>query len=1192
MAVLGRLLVSSAERLDLPDLLSIDSYGAGDWKFFIQGLIGSSKPYIMKGFDIIDPQNAIGTQSCSIRVADSVVLYPGSSAGPFYHGLSEGNSNALPLVPELRKNAVNYVYLTFSTFNTSVDTRAFWDPDKDGGAGGEFTQDVNTESVLKVEVNVSTGSFPANTVPVAKVTVGAVVITAIEDARDLMYRLGSGGISPNPNNTYNFRSLPSSSYKRSEPPTIMSNPSDPNPFQGADKNILSLKEWMDVVMTKLKELGGTTFWYEDTSTFSIASIFADALTTTYKSKGKYDHSSATAGQLTWSEDVIIKSTSSPKDVIIRSGTINLANEQVAYLPLTRNQIINTFDEAVAWTNGQPYVNTVGGSIGKFANLTKGDWIKKVSDGSHLFLRVEEFYDTVNLGGSTTTAANARSIRLSGNYQGSTSQERSRYDKGVYLASEVVVSDRNSAAITASGGNFLWLAHRSDTIENIASIQSFTLSGTVDSADGEKALVTVTAHGLSDGDRITISAPAAQAGTYSVEVEDANTISFQTANTTTGAFSANYGLLTTAARNNGYGLQLESANHGFESGETINVLGTTNFNGAHVINERSTTQVQFAMAATFALESTGTAALARLDVRTETGITKVVQGEIIDIGEGDSDNIQKFIGMHSLAETHPLYFVPNSYGTLQGTSNYNSDQVDSLTTRASKLTAMMADKAQDKTVKYLTTATNAVNTMNGAAQEITFQPAGSSLIILQPSSSGNATIALPDSSPGISLLVNQSAYVVINRNAASTPAIVIVNTSAVPLDENVFVIASRLGTNTVYLWDGTQVIGSSPLVPSGAALIKVNYHDPVSTVLPTGNPVTIDNVNVVAGDLVLFSSLSSNPNRIYKANGSGTNITSWTAQFSFNGALDPTDGDTVIILSGSGFADQIGKYTGTAWVFNDKVRYFNGTDYWEQSNLVTSTLNNNTTDNVFTVNYLGSEYQVIDYSIARGLTLETGTIHIVTDGTTVNVTTSGAYIGTSGVTFSGDISGPLLRLRYTLDNSGSNATMKYMIRRWSNSAGGPGGVPSYSGFSGGGAAAGTNGDIQFSSGGVLAANTNFKIDTANLSLNLNGLYQQVLSSSITVTDNIVSPTQLFSLVAATYRFVVIEYSIERNGDYRVGRMLVSNDGSVVGFSDDYVETNLTGILFTADISGANVRILFTSTATGFNGNFKYSLRRWS
>lgn len=153
MAVLGRLLVSSAERLDLPDLLSLDSYAAGDWKYFLRGIVGNDKPYILKGFDVIDPTNAIGTQSCAIRVADSVTFYPGSNSGSFFHGLEEGHPQAAPLVPELRKNAINYVYLTFSTFNTSVDTRAFWDPDKDGGAGGEFTQDINTESVLKVNVS-------------------------------------------------------------------------------------------------------------------------------------------------------------------------------------------------------------------------------------------------------------------------------------------------------------------------------------------------------------------------------------------------------------------------------------------------------------------------------------------------------------------------------------------------------------------------------------------------------------------------------------------------------------------------------------------------------------------------------------------------------------------------------------------------------------------------------------------------------------------------------------------------------------------------------------------------------------------------------------------------------------------------------------------------------------------------------
>ena len=189
MAVLGRLLVSSAERLDLPDFLSIDSFTQGDIKYLMKSFVGDDMPYILTGFDVINPGSAIGTQNISIRVADSVVYYPGSLAGPFFHGLEEGNIQAAPLVPELRKNATNYVYLTLTTTEAAKDTRAFWDPDKEGGTGGEFTQDVNTQSVLSTEVNVSVSAFPENTVPVCKVVVGPNFIVSIEDARDLMYRL-------------------------------------------------------------------------------------------------------------------------------------------------------------------------------------------------------------------------------------------------------------------------------------------------------------------------------------------------------------------------------------------------------------------------------------------------------------------------------------------------------------------------------------------------------------------------------------------------------------------------------------------------------------------------------------------------------------------------------------------------------------------------------------------------------------------------------------------------------------------------------------------------------------------------------------------------------------------------------------------------------------------------------------------
>lgn len=1199
MAVLGRVLFSSAERVDLPDLLSIDSYAAGDWKYFLQSLIGTSKPYILTGFDVISPGSAIGQPTCSIKVADSIVYYPGSSAGPFFHGLPEGDTNAQPLVPQLRTNATNYVYLTLSTFNTASDTRALWDPDRNGGQGSEFTQDINTESVIQATINVSTGSFPINTIPVAIIVVGPSTIVSITDARDLMFRLGSGGLNPDPLNSFAWQDLPSSPYARQEPDVTISSPSDPNPFQGGDKNIYTLKQWMDAVMTKLKELGGTTYWYEDTATFTMANLFHDALTTTWKSKGQYTHSSATPGELSWTEDVYIKDTSSPKDVVIRASGVSpltLDNEQVGFINLIRDELINTLDQPVAWTNGAAYVNTIGGSVGRFENLKKGDWIKKSDDDNVLWLQVREFYNTINGGGSITTAPNARSVTLSDIYQGTTSQpsgDRTRYDRGEYFSADIDVVNRDSSAIAAAAGNFLWFAARSDTIQAISSISGETVSGAVTLADGSTVTVSATAHGLVDGDRITVTAPGAQAGTYTVDISDANTFTFKSTNTTTGAFTGYYGLCTTTSRSVD-GFELESANHGLESGETVQISDTTNFDGAVVVNVRSATVFQFPFGSDPATETSGFATLARMDVRSEEGITKLVQGETIDIGSGTIDNMQAFIGQGSPSETYPNYVLPGGFDGINGSANYNSSATDSLTTRVSRLTGMMMDKAQDKSVKYLTDAEECIQETNGANRDIWFTPQGSSLTLLQPGAVGNAVVSLPGPlDTALSLAANQSAYVVINRNAASTPGISIAENDSIPVGENVFVLITRLADEVIYLWNGEPVVTSAPIAPTDPAIIIVHHCDPVSTTLPTGS-VTIDTDPILEGDLVLFTNLSVDNNQIYKALGVGAAISGWEAQYAFHGNPVPTPGDMVLVRYGDAFYSQLGKFSGSGFGFNDKVRYFNGADYWEQSNIVNSALADNTTNGtVFTVEWANNEHVIVDFSIVRSTARETGTLHIVTDGSTAQVASDSAYVnGSSGVTFDAVISGANLLLRYSTTNTGVAATMKYSVKRWSSGSGGPGGLPSYSGAAPAPtAAAAPVGSVQFNSGGSLAGNTNFAIDISDLSMNFNGLRQGVLSSPLTILDNQPSYTNLFTM-STTYPYVIVEYSLVKESFARVGQFLIAYDGTNVVLNDAFTETGTTGVDFQAIISGPNIQVQYTSTDGAANGTFKYSWRKWS
>ena len=809
MAVLGRLLVTSAERLDLPDFLSIDSYVQGDLKYLMKSFVGDTKPFILKGFDVINPNNAIGTQNISIAVANSVVYYPGSSAGPYFHGLPEGNLLAAPLIPELRKNSTNYVYLTLTTIDTAKDTRALWDPDREGGTGGEFTQDVNTETVLTAIVNVSVSSFPDNTIPVCKVVVGSNFITSITDARDMMFRLGTGGLNPNPLNKYNWAKQPTSAYARKEPNTTMSNALDPNPFQGGDKNIQSLKEWMDAVMTKLGELGGTAYWYEDTSVFNLINVFKDALGTSIKSKGTWAANGVTPGLLVWSEDIIIQSTIDAKDTIIRANAKTLANNEVMFIERIRDTAINSGSIEVSWFNGINYVN---GQLGAFENLSKGDWIKKASDSDSFNLRVEEFYAGANLAGGVTSPANALSIKLNSTYAGLTESSQSVYSKGIYLLSDISVTDRSDPSISTLGGNFYWLAMRSDTIMSIASIVSTSLLCNITSSDGATAKVISTAHGLSDGQRVQFADTTNFNGIFAVTVEDANTFYIvQTSGTYPDEVSVhcNYATVTTQTRSTANGTVLESANHGFKTDQKIIISATTNFNSDNQVFITGNTTFTFPIASLIATETFGLATAADIFVRTDVGPTHLDRGESKSIGEVQTENLMAFIGMENPAELFPAYNIPSSYNTLYDQQNFNSIVTDNLTTRVSRLASMMADKAQDKTVSYVIKNVKTINNLaNGAYRDITVVPRvgqTASFSFIQPSTGYSVSVGM---SGTLSLPVNSVAYFTINRNA-NTTIVSLSNLSVstitlMPLNENIFVFAFRTSGEEVMLWDKTNV----------------------------------------------------------------------------------------------------------------------------------------------------------------------------------------------------------------------------------------------------------------------------------------------------------------------------------------------------------------------------------------------------
>ena len=393
----------------------------------------------------------------------------------------------------------------------------------------------------------------------------------------------------------------------------------------------------------------------------------------------------------------------------------------------------------------------------------------------------------------------------------------------------------------------------------------------------------------------------------------------------------------------------------------------------------------------------------------------------------------------------------------------------------------------------------------------------------------------------------------------------------------------------------RIIGGSG-AGEGTGLTKVDYHDPVSTVLPTGATVTIDGQSGVNGDRVLFSNLSSDNNKVYTLSGVGSSI-AWESTLDFN-LGDPEDGDTVIVTSGDSFAEQLGKFDGTNWKFNDVVRYFSGADYWEQSSLKTSSIADNTTDSIFEVALANNENFVIDYSILRGSTTETGMFVITSDGTSVDSANYSANIGATGVELSADNNSGTLRFRYTSDSSGVGS-IKYFTKRWSNASGGPGGVPSYSGSSSSSiAAAGSTNDIQYrGSGGNLAGDSNFQWDSSNKTVTIGDLEVQGIDGSVTISDNTSSPANLFVLDSTTISYAIIEYSIARGGQNRVGRLLVCHNGTTASLTEESTDTGGAGIsdtdiVISANLSAPNLQIRYTSNNTGNDGTFKYSVRKWS
>ena len=97
----------------------------------------------------------------------------------------------------------------------------------------------------------------------------------------------------------------------------------------------------------------------------------------------------------------------------------------------------------------------------------------------------------------------------------------------------------------------------------------------------------------------------------------------------------------------------------------------------------------------------------------------------------------------------------------------------------------------------------------------------------------------------------------------------------------------------------------------------------------------------------------------------------------------------------------------------------------------------------------------------------------------------------------------------------------------------------------------------------------------------------LSLSDAVTDQ---PLVLFN--KTTESAVFMEYSILRNGISENGEIQLSTNGTDASIAIDSGSIGSTGVTLTSDISGSNLRLLYSTTSLGVSGTFKYKIKKWN
>lgn len=491
MSSLNRGRYSSQQLLTIPQLRAIDAGVTTDLQALYQNLIsGITSSYIISGLtiNITGSSFSSAASTLTINTANSLILATLSAQSgsllPINGTTADSLNSALNpnIIGSFSANSTNYVSIDLirEADTNSSDTIFLWNATQ----LNTIKRQQYTNTILSYRIYISTVAPSANQLLIAEVVTNSLGIpTTINDCRNLLFRLGTGGIAPNPFYTYPW---PQGRNENS----FSSSSSAVNPFVGGDKSITSLQTWMAAVMTEIKLVKGSPFWYSTVgsggggSNGSLLTIDEDAnlsyATSPGPPPGVMHYNAAVTGDMYWDQPVYIRSMVSSQYYKINStsqGSLVLNDQDVSFISLNRyitlsgnlsfSPSLSGIPAAVVSAAGSNGAFLVSGTAPVFTGMTSGisgntgngDFIKAIVDSNESFDQVATFFDNT---GATSSASSAYYAVLNNAYTGTTGVQVGEYSQTYYTGSSITKAPRSIALSYTPLGSMYWIGYRDNT----------------------------------------------------------------------------------------------------------------------------------------------------------------------------------------------------------------------------------------------------------------------------------------------------------------------------------------------------------------------------------------------------------------------------------------------------------------------------------------------------------------------------------------------------------------------------------------------------------------------------------------------------------------------------------------------------------------------------------------------------------